>query len=71
MGTERKFRAFTCNCCARKHAWKVMLLPEVGGGQCYFCERVFHGHGLYETPFMIIEPESRKRKKSKREVDLL
>jgi hypothetical protein len=48
-----------------------MLLPEVGGGQCYFCERVFHGHGLYETPFMIIEPEIRKRKKSKHEVDLL
>lgn len=68
MGKERKFRAFTCRRCAGKHAWKVSILPEVGAGQCYFCERV--ERSLYETPFLIIEPESRK-KKSKGVVDLL
>ena len=38
MAKERKFRAFTCRKCARKHAWDVIILPEVGRGQCYFCQ---------------------------------
>ena len=71
MSKGRKFRAFTCKTCAKKHGWKFTLLPEVGGGQCYFCDRVFQGHGVYETPFMIIEPEGRKKKLKDDKVDLL
>lgn len=68
MAKERKFRAYTCRICARKHAWDTMILPEVGRGQCYFCQRVTEE--LWETPFMIIEPKGRKKTKGK-DVDFL
>jgi hypothetical protein len=68
LGKDRKFRAYTCRICAKKHAWDVVILPEVGRGQCYFCQRVTED--LFETPLIVIEPGVRKKPKGKN-VDFL
>ena len=60
MSKERTFRAYTCRSCLQKHRWDVMLLPEVGRGQCYFCGEVTRE--LWETPLLIITPTEKKRK---------
>jgi hypothetical protein len=69
MAKERKFRAFTCRKCAKKHAWEIRNLPEVGRGQCYFCQEV--SRELYETPLLIITPKGKKGKSDGKNVDFL
>ena len=69
MAKERKFRAFTCKKCLRKHAWDVALLPEVGRGQCYFCQEVTSE--LWETPFIVITTVSKRAKTKGKDVDFL
>lgn len=59
---SRTYRVFTCKKCCGKYSWRVRDLVEVGLGQCHFCGTVTRE--LYETPLLVTETKSKRRKAS-------